>query len=353
MNGALELVGLAVDGDLPLLHALEQRRLRLGRGAVDLVADDDVREDRSRLELEVAVLLLVDGDAGDVAGSRSGVNCTRRTVPSIDRASALASMVLPTPGTSSTSRCPSASRTVTASRTASPLPSRTVDGGADLRCGADESPERRRAPSYMRRAPCRVPKSPPRKGPACPGGAGVPRDVHCRRRRLRRRLLTVCVAAKNAPRRTSVPLRNLSNRAPNETSPSSPITHGRARIEEHPSLPNGSGFLAARSTTPDRGCGSGRRGQHPPRRASWLNRAQPRAASLQPRAAILLPPPDTAAPSGVMGDAARRAQAPCSSPTLPHRTLTCGFVEEDLGGNDVWTGVGGGMWSTVGRGGVR
>src|SRR6202012_2572588 len=33
-----------------------------------------------------------------------------------------------------------------------------------------------------------------------------------RRRRLRHRLLTVCVAAMNVPRRTSVPLRNLSNR---------------------------------------------------------------------------------------------------------------------------------------------
>ncbi len=37
-------------------------------------------------------------------GSRSGVNCTRLTEQSMDRASALASEVLPTPGTSSTSR---------------------------------------------------------------------------------------------------------------------------------------------------------------------------------------------------------------------------------------------------------
>ena len=37
-------------------------------------------------------------------GSRSGVNWIRRTEQSIDRASALASMVLPTPGTSSMSR---------------------------------------------------------------------------------------------------------------------------------------------------------------------------------------------------------------------------------------------------------
>src|SRR5512132_2100668 len=47
-------------------------------------------------------------------GSRSGVNCTRRTEQSIERARVLASMVLPTPGTSSSRRCPSASSTVMA-----------------------------------------------------------------------------------------------------------------------------------------------------------------------------------------------------------------------------------------------
>ena len=67
-----QLVGLAVDGDLPLLHALEQRRLGLRRGPVDLVADDDVGEDRARLELELAALLVVDRDAGDVAGQQVG-----------------------------------------------------------------------------------------------------------------------------------------------------------------------------------------------------------------------------------------------------------------------------------------
>ena len=41
-------VPLAADGDLPLLHRLEQRGLGLGRGAVDLVGQDDVGEDRAR-----------------------------------------------------------------------------------------------------------------------------------------------------------------------------------------------------------------------------------------------------------------------------------------------------------------
>ena len=66
-------------------------------------------------------------------GSRSGVNCTRRTVQSMDRASVLASRVLPTPGTSSTRRCPSASSTVIAVRTTDCFPSITefIDAASD------------------------------------------------------------------------------------------------------------------------------------------------------------------------------------------------------------------------------
>jgi hypothetical protein len=59
-------------------------------------------------------------------GSRSGVNWMRETEASTLRASDRASIVLPTPGTSSMSRCPSASSTVRASSTASRLPSMTV-----------------------------------------------------------------------------------------------------------------------------------------------------------------------------------------------------------------------------------
>ena len=53
------------------------------------------------------------------------MNWMRLTVQSTERASALASMVLPTPGTSSMSRCPSASSTVSAVRITSRLPSIT------------------------------------------------------------------------------------------------------------------------------------------------------------------------------------------------------------------------------------
>ena len=47
-------------------------------------------------------------------GSRSGVNCMREKETSSDRASALASIVLPTPGKSSRIRCPSPTRQRTA-----------------------------------------------------------------------------------------------------------------------------------------------------------------------------------------------------------------------------------------------
>ena len=56
----------AVDGDLALGHRFEERRLRLRHRAVDLVDEHDVREDRARPELELARLLVVDGEAGDV-----------------------------------------------------------------------------------------------------------------------------------------------------------------------------------------------------------------------------------------------------------------------------------------------
>ncbi len=57
-----------VDGDAPLLHALEQARLRLRRRAVDLVDEHDVREDRAGPELEAALALVEDVRADDVGG---------------------------------------------------------------------------------------------------------------------------------------------------------------------------------------------------------------------------------------------------------------------------------------------
>ena len=58
-------------------------------------------------------------------GSRSGVNWMRANEPSRLRASALASIVLPMPGTSSISTCPSTSSVTSSSSVASALPTMT------------------------------------------------------------------------------------------------------------------------------------------------------------------------------------------------------------------------------------
>ena len=64
--------GHAVDRHLPLLHGLEQRRLRLGRGPVDLVGEHDLADDRPGPELELLRLLVVDRQAGDVRRQQVG-----------------------------------------------------------------------------------------------------------------------------------------------------------------------------------------------------------------------------------------------------------------------------------------
>ena len=66
----LELERRAADRDLLLLHRLEQRRLHLGRRAVDFVGENDVREDRSALHRELTGRLVVDLRAQHVGGQQ-------------------------------------------------------------------------------------------------------------------------------------------------------------------------------------------------------------------------------------------------------------------------------------------
>ena len=72
----IERVGLPRRGDPAFLHRLQQRGLRLGRRAVDLVGEQQVGEDRAADELEVAaaggVVFFEDVGAGDVAGHQVG-----------------------------------------------------------------------------------------------------------------------------------------------------------------------------------------------------------------------------------------------------------------------------------------
>ena len=65
-------VGRALDRHLALLHRLEQRGLRLRRSTVDLVGEEEVREDRAGAELEVRIPLVPDRRAGDVGGHQVG-----------------------------------------------------------------------------------------------------------------------------------------------------------------------------------------------------------------------------------------------------------------------------------------
>ena len=54
MEGRRQVVALAGDRDVVLLHGLQQRRLGLGAGAVDLVGHQQLGEDRALDEAEAA-----------------------------------------------------------------------------------------------------------------------------------------------------------------------------------------------------------------------------------------------------------------------------------------------------------
>ena len=66
-----------------LLHPLEQRGLRLRRGAVDLVGEQDVGEDRALLELEVLPAVGVLDD--DVGADDVGRHQVRRELDARER----------------------------------------------------------------------------------------------------------------------------------------------------------------------------------------------------------------------------------------------------------------------------
>jgi hypothetical protein len=75
----------------------------------------------------------------------------RLTVPSMERARAFDNIVLPTPGTSSINKCPSARSTVTAVRTTSGLPSITFSMLMLIRLVTEA-----RVSKLLIRSPCRL-----------------------------------------------------------------------------------------------------------------------------------------------------------------------------------------------------
>jgi hypothetical protein len=71
-EGIRERVRGLVDGDLALLHRLEECRLRPGGRAVDLIDEHDVRGERAGPVLERAGVLVVDRNTGDVTRHEVG-----------------------------------------------------------------------------------------------------------------------------------------------------------------------------------------------------------------------------------------------------------------------------------------
>ena len=63
---------LTADAHVPLGHDLEQRGLHLRRCPVDLVDQDEVREDRAQLDVELLRRLAVDPGADDVGRDKVG-----------------------------------------------------------------------------------------------------------------------------------------------------------------------------------------------------------------------------------------------------------------------------------------
>ena len=108
-----QLSGDPVDRDLPLLHRLQQRRLRLGGRPVDLVGQQQVGEQRALAEASSPARPSITIEPVMSPGIRSGVNCTRRVSTSSEPARVRTSSVFATPA-----RPPSARGRRTAARRA-------------------------------------------------------------------------------------------------------------------------------------------------------------------------------------------------------------------------------------------
>ena len=64
--------GAIAESHLPLLHDLEERRLHLGRGPVDLVGEEHLGEDRALASDEPLLVLVVDQRADEIGRQKVG-----------------------------------------------------------------------------------------------------------------------------------------------------------------------------------------------------------------------------------------------------------------------------------------
>ena len=67
-----QFVGLVAEGDLALLHGLEQGALHFGRGAVDFVGQNEIGKNRPQLGRKFAVPRIVDQRADQVGREKVG-----------------------------------------------------------------------------------------------------------------------------------------------------------------------------------------------------------------------------------------------------------------------------------------
>ena len=67
-EGLRKREGVSVDGDIPFTHRLEQRGLRSGRGAIELVGQNDIGKDRTFVKDELVSRRVENLDADDVGG---------------------------------------------------------------------------------------------------------------------------------------------------------------------------------------------------------------------------------------------------------------------------------------------
>ena len=101
----IERMRHAIDCHLTLGHTFEQCRLRFGGGTVDLVGDENRREDRAGLELEAARRIAQQAHSGDVGRHEVGGELDARRTGCLNAAlSARTSSVLAVPGTPSISK---------------------------------------------------------------------------------------------------------------------------------------------------------------------------------------------------------------------------------------------------------
>jgi hypothetical protein len=119
-----QLVGGVPDGDLLLLHGLEQRALHLGGRAVDLVGQHQVREDGALLGAELAALLVVEHGAHHVGRQQVGRELDARELGRDVLQMVLTVSVLARPGTPSSSTWPPVSKPMSTRWTISGSPPR-------------------------------------------------------------------------------------------------------------------------------------------------------------------------------------------------------------------------------------